>query len=362
MQDLHSATDNFVAVISDPTSSNEEVNAALQPCFPLLANSNEEDVNLFMKRLMSLYNLPDIERATIALTVCGYLVENGFPSNAILDQFITIYEQQLEKSATFFQALTYHINKIKVEGEDRDQEINRIYSELINDQELVDNDTHRAILALDKFYSCGVSLFSINRENFEEAKNKLTDKVTPINYFSQGCYWMSKLFTVLFEEPVTIIDIDQMIGFEGRINGIVDNYQLQHLLMGIPILNGGESAISPENLATANGSGIQITENNIESKWSLYSIHLCSQPDWKSLIGNKDNTALSISYQDSWIWSEGAPVDIPAYNGRRVILLGLPAYSRSSRVQRTFKNLKASIEIDKVLTEEEIEKWLNPSL
>lgn len=362
MQDLHSATDNFVAVISDPVSSNEEVNAALQPCFALLANSSEADINTFMQRLMSLYNLPDIERGTIALTVCGYLVENGFPSEAALEQFIDIYEERLDKAAPFFQALTYHINNIKVEGEDRDQEINRIYSELINDQELVDSEMYTAIISLDKFYTCGISLFSINRENFETAKSRLAEKVTQVSFFSQGCYWISKLFTVLFDEPVTIIDIDQMIGFEGRINGVVDNYQLQHLLMGIPILNGGESAISAENLAIANGTGPQTSDNSIECKWNLYSIHLCSQPEWRSLINNKENPAQSIAFKDSWIWSEGAPEDIPAYRNRRVILLGLPAYSRSSRAQRTFKNLKASIEIDKVLTEEEIEQWLNPTL
>lgn len=358
-KNLQAATDNFIRVISDPLSSNDEVNTSLQPCFELLPNSSEDEVNTFLKRVMSLTSLPDIERASLATTVCGYLVEQGFPSYAILNDFIDFYERLLDKSNPFFHVLFSHIEKIKIEGEERDEEINKIYSELINDQELVDNDTYNAIISLDKFYACGISLFSINKENFETAKSRLNEKVEFIGNYSQGCYWIARLFTVLFNEPVVVIDIDREIGFEGKISGIVDNYQLQHLLMGLPMLNDGETSISKESLAIANGTGPQSSEETIECKWNMYNLELCTQPTWKTLINNKENPAQSIEFREYWIWSEGAPMDIPVYSNHRVILLGLPSYSRSSRAQRTFKNLKANIDIEKVLTEEEIRKWLN---
>jgi len=359
MPELQQATENFIRVISDPLSSNEDVNTSLQPCFRLLADSNEEDVNIFMKRTFALVNLPNIERASLATTICGYLVENGFPSNAILYDFIDFYEGLLDKSRPFFDLLSSHTSKMRVPEEEKEEAINKIYSELLNDEDLVDNDTYNAVIALDKFYACGISLFSINRENFEKAKVRLKDKVVITGNYSQGCYWIDRLFTVLFDEPVVVIDIDNEIGFEGKINGVVDNYQLQHLLMGIPLLNKNGVSISEENLAIVNGTGPQSSENSIESKWNMYNLGLCTQPTWKTLVNNQEDISQSIEFRDYWIWSEGSPMDIPVYDGYRVILLGAPSYSRSSRIQRTFKNLKANIDIEKELSEEEINRWLN---
>ncbi|MFV0417896.1 MAG: hypothetical protein ACK5KT_04055 [Dysgonomonas sp.] len=359
MNKLQKATDEFIKVISDPLSSNENVNASLQPCFKILPDSAEEDVNIFMERLITLTTLPNMERASLATTICGYLVENGFPSEAVLYDFIDFYEELLDKSRPFFEILSVHINKMRVVQEEREEAINQIYSELLNDEDVVDNDIYNAVISLDKFYACGISLFSINRDNFEKAKIRLKDKVAFVADYSEGCFWINKLFTVLFDESIVVIDIDNKIGFEGKINGIVDNYQLQHLLMGLPILNNGDASISEENLAIANGTGPQNSENSIENKWNMYHLGLCRQSDWEMLINNKENPSQSVEYRQHWIWSESSPVDIPVYDGCRVILLGLPSYSRSSRVQRTFKNLKADIIVARELSGEEINKWLH---
>ena len=359
MNELQKVTDEFVRVISDPLSTNEDVNASLQPCFKLLPDSSEQDVNQFLSRLMSLTSLPNMERASLATTICGYLVENGFPSDAVLYDFIDFYEGLLDKSLPFFEILSAHISKMRVVQEERDEAINQIYSELLNDEDVVDNDTYNAVISLDKFYACGISLFSISRDNFEKAKVRLKDKVASVENYSEGCFWIGKLFTVLFDEPVVVIDVDNQVGFEGKISGIVDNYQLQHLLMGLPLLNNGTASISEENLAIAKGTGMQTSENSIENKWNMYHLGLCHQPNWQMLINNEENPSQSVEFRQYWIWSEGSPADIPVHNGRRVILLGLPSYSRSSRAQRTFKNLKASIVVENELSGEEIDKWLS---
>ncbi|MDL2302898.1 hypothetical protein LJC28_00720 [Dysgonomonas sp. OttesenSCG-928-D17] len=361
-RELKEATDEYIRVMSDVLSTNEEVNAALQPCFKALPDSNEDDVNEFMKRVFSLSSLQDIERASLATTICGYLIERGFPGDAILNDFIDLYDGLLNKALPFYKILFYQLSKIDPEDEERNEKVDELYSDLINDKELVSDEVYAAITGLDKFYACGISLFSISKQNFYQAKERLQEKVAYVGNYNQGCYWFSKLFDVLFDEPVVVIDIDNKVGFTGKISGIADNYQLQHLLMGIPQLNNGGKAINDEDLAVANGSGEQITERSIESKWNMYNLELCSEPEWKSIVRNKENPSLSIAYRDSWIWSEGTPKDITIHNGYRVILLGIPSVSRSSRVQRTFKNLKAGIEIERELSADEIDKWLNQTI
>ena len=357
MTELQKVTDEFIRVMSDVLSSNEEVNAALQPCFKALSDSDEEGVNEFMKRTFLLVSLPDLERASLAATVCGYLVERGFPSYAIVDDFIGFYEGLLDKTVSFYKILFSQIEKLDVAEEERDEKIDELYSDLINDKEIISNEVYNAIMSLDKFYACGISFFSINKDNFYKAKMRLKEKVNFVGNYSQGCYWFSTLFNVLFDEPVIVIDVDKKIGFTGKINGIVDNYQLQHLLMGLPMLNDGNPAICDEDLAVVNGTGEQTTDRSIENKWNMYNLELCTKTGWNEFI-NTDEPAKSIEYRDCWIWSEGSPQDISVHNGKRVILLGKPSYSRSSRMQRTFKNLNANVKIEKELSKEEIDQWL----
>ncbi|MBD8387498.1 hypothetical protein [Dysgonomonas sp. BGC7] len=362
MQTLQNETDNLVRVMSDVMSSNEEVNSSLQACFGLLPNSNEEEVSHFMKRVFALTSLPDMERASLASTICGYLVERGFPDNAILDDLINLYIRLLDTSKPFYDMFFSQIRTIDETDEDRDNKIDQIFADLINDKETISTEVYNAVTSLDKFYAAAISLFSINKENFYEAKEKLGERVAYVGRFNQGCYWIDTLFSVLFDEQIIVIDIDKEIGFAGKINGISDNYQLQHLLMSIPLLNDGKSLISEEDLSIINGTGDQTSERSIESRWNMYNLELCSLPDWESQVKGKEKPSLSQDIQSTWIWSEGKPDDISFYDGYRIILLGKAPYSRSSKVQRTFRNLKAEIEVTRVLSAAEIDKWLNKTI
>ena len=61
---------------------------------------------------------------------------------------------------------------------------------------------------------------------------------------------------------------------------------------------------------------------------------------------------------EHWIWNEGTPADIAVFEGRRVILLGPAAYSRTWPAQRTFAAMKPHLRIEKVLTPDEVQAWL----
>ena len=359
MQDLVRATDVFLEVMSSPLSSNEEVNACLQECFKFLPDSNEEQINAFMQRVFSLSNLPDLERASLAATICGYLVERGFPGDSVLLPLINLYESLLDKSRVFYDILFTLIKQIDPADEKRDEKIDKIIADLAEDREMVSQETYNAMISLDKFYACAVSFFSVSKDNFNRAKSRLEHKIAYPAPYNQGCYWLDKLFKVLFDESVVVIDIDRKIGFKGTLNGIVDNYQLQQLLMSLPVLNDNESAISEDDLAIISGEGEQSSENIIENKWNMYNLELSTEAGWEKIINNRDVPSLSVEFRNRWIWGEGTPADISIHDGYRVILLGIPSYTRSSQVQRAFKNLKSSIEVKDILSSEDIDQWLN---
>jgi len=350
------ATDKLIGLLSISSSSKEDINAAIQDYFNWVNNAEETDVVLSMERIMELIYIPDIENASLASLICGNLVEKGYKAEYIVDKFIGFYGELLQKSRPFFVELFSRLKAISSEEKDYDEKVNNIYQALIEEIREENYPTVDAIARLNKFYLCGVSLFSSDRFCFYKGKRVLEEQVNFIGAYNNGCYWLGTLFSVLFDEPVVVIDIDRKIGFEGEISGIVDNYQLQHLLMAMPLLNENNE-LTEEDISIIKGYGAQSSEKTVVSKWNIYNLELCSQQDWESLINGSD-VKKSIEYKSCWIWSEGKPADISIHNGYRVILLGAPPYSRSARIQRTFRNLKADIKVNKILKAEEVEKWL----
>ncbi|MDR2951293.1 MAG: hypothetical protein LBV71_19060 [Prevotella sp.] len=364
MQELQNATDIFIKVMSSPSSSKEDINNSLQEYYKYLSDSNEEEVILFMKKVFDLHRLSDMERAATATIICGYLVERGFPSDSILHPLIDFYDNLLDRSQIFYESLFSEISKINEEDDEkRDGIINKTFADLVSDRSKVSQEAYNAVVALDKFYACAISVFSVNKDNFLSAKVRLADKVAFVGQNNEGCYWLNELFGVFFDEPVVVIDIDKSIGFKGKINGIVYNNQLQYLLMGIPFLNDDKSAIPEDILGVFNGEGPQqLDQKSVTGKWNMYNLELCKEQDWQKIINNKENLSQAKGFSNCWIWGEGTPGNITIHRGYRVILLGTPSYSRSSSIQRTFRNLRAGIEIEKILDQEEIDNWLNHTI
>ena len=52
------------------------------------------------------------------------------------------------------------------------------------------------------------------------------------------------------------------------------------------------------------------------------------------------------------------PADIPLFENQRVVLLGPAPYERSWQSQRVFDKLPAELEVEQVLSEQEVETWL----
>lgn len=358
MTNLKEATNSFIDAMSHTPSSQEDINATLQQCLRLLPESSKEEVDNFMKEVFELTSLPDQQLATFASNICGYLVETGYSSTAIVDELINFYDVILEKSRLFFEVLSASIENIDNNDKNRQEKIEQIYSDLINNPDIVSDDTFRAINDIDAHYTAAISLFSADKNNLLKAKDKLGEKVAIAEQYSQGCYWLNLLFKTLFEAQVIIIDLDTHKGIAGKTNGITDNYQLQYLLMGLPQLNA-EPSISNADLAVANGSGNQVEDRDIKNKWDLYNLELIGQQNWQELIKTNDfhNDESNSGY--TRIQGENIPGNITIHEGHRVILLAKTSTERYSKVQRTFKNLKASIEVDRELSLQEIDRWIN---
>ncbi|MFI0718048.1 hypothetical protein [Streptomyces sp. NPDC021224] len=142
---------------------------------------------------------------------------------------------------------------------------------------------------------------------------------------------------VLDDEPVIVLHRPTGTGFEIRIGGIGDNFQL-HTLLAHVLIGGGHIPGTPP---------------------SAESVRLAADPE--PARGRSDCVATGafelLAPDGTRIWNEGLPDDIPVVAGRRLLVLDTPSYQRSWNADRFFPHLPGTAALTRVLPPDETAAW-----
>ncbi len=151
-------------------------------------------------------------------------------------------------------------------------------------------------------------------------------------------------------EPLLVIEPSTHTGILARLSGTDVNFALNMLLMHhFPGPDGQPLSRLSVKAASVLSGGAQQSGELVAGVWNLYN--------WPAI--NSDCSLPSgQTATEHWIWNEGTPADIAVFEGRRVILLGPAAYSRTWPAQRTFSAMKPELRIENVLSPGEVREWL----
>ncbi|SCE26791.1 hypothetical protein GA0115240_147046 [Streptomyces sp. DvalAA-14] len=142
---------------------------------------------------------------------------------------------------------------------------------------------------------------------------------------------------VLDDEPLVVLHRPTGTGFEVRIGGIGDNFQLHTLLAHVLIGGGHLPGTAP----------------------SAESVRLATDPE--PARGRTEVVATGpfalVAPDGEQIWNEGLPDDIPVVEGRRLLVLDQPMYRRSWNADRFFPLLPGTAELTRVLSADEARTW-----
>ncbi|WP_431993708.1 hypothetical protein [Streptomyces albogriseolus] len=143
---------------------------------------------------------------------------------------------------------------------------------------------------------------------------------------------------ILDDEPLVVLHRPTGTGFEVRIGGIGDNFQLHTLLAHVLVGGGHVPGTAP----------------------SAESVRLATDPEpAQGRTGAIASGAFELLTPDGErIWNEGLPDDIPVVEGRRLLVLDEPMYSRSWNADRFFPMLPGTAELTRVLSADEVKTWL----
>ena len=139
--------------------------------------------------------------------------------------------------------------------------------------------------------------------------------------------FLATMLQVLDDELLLVLHVEQKKGFEVRISGISDNFQLHTLLAGAIIgspAQGWVDGEAPSSRAVAEYRDAQVDERGGDNVTGAFN--LCNwtalQTDG-SLPEGQGNDATA-----HWIWNEGCPAEIVPFEGLRVVLVGPAPYTR----------------------------------
>ncbi|MBY0460571.1 MAG: hypothetical protein K2V38_24915, partial [Gemmataceae bacterium] len=206
-----------------------------------------------------------------------------------------------------------------------------------------------------RFYSLGV-IAHLSRSKRLRAvartRPELLERSEAENAASGSGSFLTDILRVLDDELLVVLHPGERKGFEVRISGVADNFQLHTLLAG--------ELIGPDRLSgkKPNAAVVAIARGAAEPSIGLSAKGSFNLWNWTGLRPDGTLPTGQTEGSDHWVWNEGTPADIRLFEGVRVVLLGPPPYDRGWNAGRRFAHLTAELTVERTLTAGQVSDWL----
>ncbi|WTX95320.1 hypothetical protein OG234_09925 [Streptomyces sp. NBC_01420] len=268
-------------------------------------------------------------------TAAGYCVERGADPLACAEPILDGVRQDLLDAAEFARRWTASGDELPAP----DQElIDDAFLARLGDDDYEATRLALAWCSLDQWQPPALAVLCRSTEVRRRHASDLLPLCRAVEALERhDLKCLSYALAVLNDEPVIVLHRPTGQGFEIRVDGIGDNFQL-HTLLAHVLVGGGHvpgTAPSPE------------------------SVRLATSPE--PAQGESDAVATGffelLAPDGTRIWNEGLPDDIPVVDGRRLLVLDTPSYTRTWNADRFFPHLPGRAELIRVLPSDETETW-----
>lgn len=186
-----------------------------------------------------------------------------------------------------------------------------------------------------------------------------------------GAAFLTQMLQVLDDEELVVLAPEHRLGWRLRIGGIGDNFQLHTLLAGAlvgPVEAGGYPGsvgvfgegrqeerqpgrpLPPRAVGVARDLPCSPREPSVWSYLQLWN--------WPALQRDGRLPAQPLAHSDWFVWNEGVPADLLAFEGTRLLLIGPAPFSRSWNGGRIFHGMDARLDVVARLSADEVIDWM----
>jgi hypothetical protein len=222
------ATQQLIAAVRNPSSSEAKMKAAAQSLFNAAARATAFDANAALSELAGYISLDDLSRAAFVALVCGALVEHGCDPAPLSQPLIVRLQSLLEAAVRLADASSARTPKPEKEDDDTAQAFENTRQQLVHTMA----GENAAWEALKQFWTPAIAVFSVAPSARAQARG-LRDLAAKIAHHHEGGHWLRLMLSVLDNEPVLAIEPDTRLGMLARMSGVVENFQLNVLLMDV---------------------------------------------------------------------------------------------------------------------------------
>jgi hypothetical protein len=387
MSAFMTAIESFIGAIKGDQAWVEELNDHSQKVAKLYTQATSREINDSLDEFASLFpDVPLVALGHVAIT-CGSLVERGgdpeIAGPALLERLTHVHEmstdfyQRCRALAESDAELIGELRAEVAEQADEDVDANSLTAAEIVDSHVANQGwqqlaqrfgptlfkTHpTSVLGhmAEEIFRLGLIAHLSRSKALRDAaraRSELLEKTLQADAAAAAHRsFLAIMLQVLDEEPLLVVHVEQRKGFDVRIAGIADNFQLHTLLAGAIIgspAQGWVTGEAPSQRAVAECRDAPVGQGGGDYVTGAFNLW-----NWGGLQADGHLPDGQTAHSAHWIWNEGCPADIVPFEGRRVVLLGPPPYSRHWRAGRPFHGMIGELTVERRLNEREVEDCL----
>jgi hypothetical protein len=363
MASLESALLQLAATATSPGGSAQEVLGQVRTVVNLAENVDPGTRDRLLNNFAELIAQVDGPRASALVIGCGSLVESGGDPVVALLPTLQQLPDLLGSAGAFYAACAEQAHRAHDKGDnDEPNEEDEKKQKPSPIEEFGYELSHRmqseamCWLSVEPMCMGAISMLSRTVEGRRVARQHpdLLSRAQGLAGVHGRAGFLARLLQVLDEEPLLVLHPESQRGYRVRFGGIAENFQLQTLLAAVLIGDPDRGWLpgtppDPRVAAAARNRPVDPAAPTAVASFNLWS--------WRGL---QPDGALpdGIEGSEYWVWNEGVPVDIPAFEGLRVVLLGPPPYPRSWNAGRCFDGLHANLTVEETLSTPDVRSWL----
>lgn len=352
MSALSAATDRFLAVIDTHRNLQElqEGTTVFHRHFPV---ATPDELNAALRQLQQIVpTVPMVPAGSVVLT-CGALVEFG-GDTAICGEAILDRLPGLLRSVTVFLD---EVNRLAEVQEGEEPDLNQLINLHIND--IIESNPEAAFAYIaQQPFSLGVIAHLARSKPLRavaRSRPEVLQLSVAVDDAAGNTSFLTSMLRVLDDERLIVLHPGEQKGFEVRISGLADNFQLHTLLMAELIGDPNQGWLTgqkpdPQVVAVARDqvlpANTRLTTTGAFNLWNWPAL----QPDG-TLPAGQGNAGW-------WLWNERTPGDILPFDGVRVVLLSPSAYSQSWNSARRFGSMPGGLQVEHVLSPDVVRDWV----
>lgn len=232
-----------------------------------------------------------------------------------------------------------------------------------NYREVVKKKKPRGWVAWDSLRSrCLAAVATLSRSaklraEMQKSRQDLMKALEPLEDEVEEAGFVSQVMRVLGDQTMLAIHPEQRRGFRVEVKEVTTNLELFVLLSDAIVGDAKKGLISGRR---PNARAVAALKNpDYEPKTPPEVVLSWHLSNWTAIApdGSLPEAATDKHDRyDTWIWFEGVPLEIPAFEGERVILFHKPIMPRTLEVEGSFSALIPQVRLKEKLTGAELDR------